>query len=99
MLTPQPIAQRNTVFDKQGAEYAKLYIDLLRKLQRVDTVQAVLVLISNMLANQNTIPYFHALRNANPLDPYQPIVKCLTMDKEEDFISLGSLRILALLIA
>lgn len=95
----QPTAQRNTVFDKQGAEYAKLYIDLLRKLHRVDTVQAVLVSISNMLADLNAIKYFHALSNTDPLDPYGPIVKCLTMDTEEEFIQLESLRILALLIA
>jgi V-type H+-transporting ATPase subunit H len=96
---PQPLSQRYTVFDKQGAEYAQLYIDLLRKLQRVDTVQAVLVSISNMLTDIKAIPYFHELGAHDALDPYGPIVKCLTMDTEEEFISLESLRILALLIA
>jgi len=95
----QPIAQRNTVFDKQGAEYAKLYIDLLRKLHRVDTVQAVLVSISNMLTDLNAIKYFHDLAQNDPQDPYAPIVKVLTMDTDEEFIHLESLRILALLIA
>lgn len=87
------------MFAKQGADYAKLYIDLLRKLQRVDTVQAVLVSISNMLSDPSTLHYFHDLSKDDPLDPYQPIVKCLTMDTDEEFVHLESLRILALLIA
>ncbi|TXT05914.1 hypothetical protein VHUM_03675 [Vanrija humicola] len=98
-LEKLPINQRGSVFATQGPQYAKLYIDLLRKLQRVDTVQAVLVSISNMLADQSTIAYFHDLSKTDPQDPYQPIVKCLTMDTDEEFVHLESLRILALLIA
>ncbi|WWD20731.1 hypothetical protein CI109_105207 [Kwoniella shandongensis] len=99
-LNKLPPAQRPTIFATQGPQYAKLYIDLLRKLQRVDTVQAVLVSINDMLASDptTTIPLFHALATSeNPEDPYAPIIKCLSM--EEEFAVLGSLRILALLIA
>ncbi|KAE8541444.1 hypothetical protein D1P53_002804 [Cryptococcus gattii VGV] len=97
-LSKLPSAQRPTVLATQGSQYAKLYIDLLRKLQRVDTVQAVLVSISDMLADNSTIPYFHNLASPEyPDDPYGPIVKCLNMD--EEFPVLGSLRILSLLIA
>ncbi|WVO17514.1 hypothetical protein L204_105207 [Cryptococcus depauperatus] len=93
-----PPAQHSTVFATQGLDYAKLYIDLLRKLNRVDTVQAVLVSISDMLADTSTIPYFHNLTSPEqPEDPYGPIMKCLSM--EEEFPVLASLRILALLIA
>lgn len=49
----QPKSQRAATFATQGSTYAKLYIDLLRKLQKVDTVQAVLVGISNMLAGKD----------------------------------------------
>jgi V-type H+-transporting ATPase subunit H len=75
-------------------------MNLLRKLQRVDTVQAVLVAINDMLTADpsTTIPLFHSLSTAeNPEDPYGPIVKCLSMD--EEFAILGSLRILGVLIA
>lgn len=97
-LTLQPQSQRSSLFATQGSQYAKLYIDLLRKLQRVDTVQAVLVAINDMLSDPSTIPLFHGLKSAeNPEDPYGPIVKCLSM--EEEFAILGSLRILAMLIA
>ncbi|RSH85316.1 H(+)-transporting V1 sector ATPase subunit H [Saitozyma podzolica] len=97
-LSKLPQSQRSTVFATQGPQYAKLYIDLLRKLQRVDTVQAVLCAINDMLADPSTIPLFHALSTPeNPDDPYGPIVKCLSM--EEEFAVLGSLRLLAVLIA
>ncbi|WRT70736.1 uncharacterized protein IL334_007734 [Kwoniella shivajii] len=93
-----PQGQRSTVFATQGPQYAKLYIDLLRKLQRVDTVQAVLVSISDMLSDSSTIHLYHDLNSpVNPEDPYGPLLKCLSM--EEEFAVLGSLRILALLIA
>lgn len=86
------------MFATQGKQYAKLYIDLLRKLQRVDTVQAVLVAINDMLSEPSTISLFHSLASLEfPEDPYGPIVKCLAM--EEEFAVLGSLRMLALLIS
>lgn len=43
------------MFAQQGATYAKLYIELLRKLQKVDTVQAVLAGISNMLSGRSAV--------------------------------------------
>ncbi|CAD6581082.1 MAG: H(+)-transporting V1 sector ATPase subunit H [Tremellales sp. Tagirdzhanova-0007] len=97
-LNKLPLSQRPAIFATQGHQYAKLYIDLLRKLQRVDTVQAVLVAINDMLSDPSTIPLFHKLSTTEtPEDPYGPFIKCLSM--EEEFAVLGSLRILALLIA
>ncbi|EIW70107.1 hypothetical protein TREMEDRAFT_61869 [Tremella mesenterica DSM 1558] len=97
-LNKLPPTQRPTIYATQGQQYAKLYIDLLRKLQRVDTVQAVVVAIGDMLSDPNTIPLFHSLASSEyPDDPYGPIVKCLGM--EEEFAILGSLRILGILVA
>jgi V-type H+-transporting ATPase subunit H len=96
------------LFAEKGETYAKLYIDLLRKLQRVDTVQSVLVAIAEMLSggctlkhvltlDPTTIPLFHNLRSEEfPSDPYGPIVKCLSIGDDE-FVILESLRVLALL--
>lgn len=51
-----------------------------------------------MLGDISTIPLFHKLGSSeHPDDPYGPLIKCLAM--EEEFAVLGSLRILALLIA
>jgi hypothetical protein len=51
-LPPQPRSQRAATQATEGSTYAKLYIDLLRKLQKVDTVQWVLVAIANMLSGE-----------------------------------------------
>lgn len=54
--------------------------------------------INEMLGDINTIPLFHQLASSeHPDDPYAPLIKCLSM--EEEFAVLGSLRILALLVA
>lgn len=99
-LERQSRSQRSALFAQQGSTYAKLYIDLLRKLQKVDTVQAVLVGISNMLAEPGTLPLFHGLRSSSDGksdDPYGPLIKCLSL--QDEFVLLESLRIMALLIS
>lgn len=45
-------SQRAALFATEGETYARLYVDLLAKLQKVDTVQCVLVGISNMIAGE-----------------------------------------------
>lgn len=97
----QPIQQRPQIIATQGQQYARLYIDLLRKLQRVDTVQAVLVSINDMLVQNDpttTIPLFHDLATSeHPDDPYGPLINVLGM--EEELVVLASLRILGLLVS
>lgn len=62
-ITLQPKSQRSVLFAEQGSTYAKLYIELLRKLQKVDTVQAVLVGIENMLSGMSSVSLAHTLCN------------------------------------
>jgi V-type H+-transporting ATPase subunit H len=51
-----------------------------------------------MLSDPTTIPVFHQLASSEqPEDPYGPLIKCLTM--EDEFVVLGALRVLALLIS
>lgn len=45
-------SQRAALFATEGETYASLYVDLLAKLQKIDTVQCVLVGISNMIAGE-----------------------------------------------
>ncbi|KAJ9110092.1 hypothetical protein QFC19_001763 [Naganishia cerealis] len=99
-LERQGKSQRAATFATQGSTYAKLYIDLLRKLQKVDTVQAVLVGISNMLSDQTTLPLFHDLSqqsDAKSDDPYGPLIKCLSL--QDEFALLEALRIMAILVS
>lgn len=87
------------MFATQGQQYARLYIDLLRKLQRADTVQAILVSINEMLVTDpSTITLYHNLATAeHPDDPYSPLINCLSV--EDELAVLAALRILGLLIA
>ncbi|KAJ9119143.1 hypothetical protein QFC22_003634 [Naganishia vaughanmartiniae] len=99
-LERQGKSQRAATFATQGSTYAKLYIDLLRKLQKVDTVQAVLVGISNMLSDQTTLPLFHNLSQQSDSksdDPYGPLIKCLSL--QDEFVLLEALRIMAILVS
>ncbi|GHJ88819.1 hypothetical protein NliqN6_5221 [Naganishia liquefaciens] len=99
-LERQGKSQRAATIATQGPTYAKLFIDLLRKLQKVDTVQAVLVGISNMLADPSNLSLFHNLSkqaDAKTDDPYGPLTKCLSL--QDEFVLLEALRIMGVLIS
>ena len=46
----QPKAKTESLLLSDGRSYALLYLGLLKKLQRVDTMQCILVLIGDALA-------------------------------------------------
>jgi V-type H+-transporting ATPase subunit H len=48
----QPKAKAESTLLSDGQTYALLYLGLLKKLQRVDTMQCILVLIADALAGQ-----------------------------------------------
>lgn len=93
MLNGQPRSQLPSLFSTQGQTYATLYLTLLGKLTRLDTIQAVLVAVHDMIKDGSNLLYFHGL-DGNEV--YQPLVKCLGI--EDEFSVLASLRILAILI-
>lgn len=46
----QPRAKTESILLSDGPTYALLYLRLLKKLQRIDTMQCILVLIADALA-------------------------------------------------
>ncbi|CAG8433030.1 6324_t:CDS:10 [Ambispora gerdemannii] len=89
--------QLQTILDKDGDKYAQLYISLLERTMRIDTVQHILVLISDMLSeNEKRAVYFHNTTIKDPKLPYRPFLKILTRD--DDFIPLASAKILTILV-
>ncbi|KAL1924262.1 uncharacterized protein VTP21DRAFT_7297 [Calcarisporiella thermophila] len=85
------------VMDKDGDQYAKLYINLLQKLVRVETVQYILVLVDDMLTDHNErTAHFHKLSAENPELPFAPFLRCIKMDN--DFVPLKASKILTILI-
>ncbi|KAL8280153.1 hypothetical protein RQP46_007483 [Phenoliferia psychrophenolica] len=78
-------AQAEAILAAEGEVYASLYIRLLNKLSRADTVQSLLSLISDMLQDHDErISLFLAL----PDSPYTPLLKLL--DSQDDFVRLKS---------
>ncbi|KAK7466870.1 H(+)-transporting V1 sector ATPase subunit H [Stygiomarasmius scandens] len=76
-----------------GQTYALLYLRLLKKLQRVDTMQYILVLIADALADHDErIPLFTRASENDPELPYGPLLKAL--DMQDEFMQLKSAQIL-----
>ncbi|CAG8763137.1 3431_t:CDS:2, partial [Acaulospora colombiana] len=67
--------QVRSVMQKGSQKYAELYLNLLEKLNRVDTVQYVLVLVSDMLFDdEQRVSFYHNLSAQNPELPYHPFL-------------------------
>jgi hypothetical protein len=62
----QPRAKTESVLLSDGQAYALLYLRLLKKLERADTVQAILVLIADALVGK----VVHTI-STHPSYPYQ----------------------------
>ncbi|KAF9960898.1 H(+)-transporting V1 sector ATPase subunit H [Mortierella alpina] len=86
------------VVDKEGRVYAELFISLLQKLVRVDTIQSILILIDDLLLDhEERATYFLELEKHDPSLPYAPLLKCLR--SEDDFVPLKSSKILTALLS
>ncbi|KAG9284085.1 hypothetical protein G9A89_022859 [Geosiphon pyriformis] len=89
--------QLQNLLDKEGEKYANLYISLLEKSVRIDTVQYILVLIGDMFSEtEQPVVYFHKTSSRDPELPYRPFLKLL--QKDDEFIRLAAAKILTLLI-
>ncbi|KAF5372925.1 hypothetical protein D9758_001740 [Tetrapyrgos nigripes] len=77
----------------EGQTYALLYLRLLKKLQRVDTMQYILILIADALADHDErIPLFTRAVENDPELPYGPLLKAL--DMQDEFMQLKAAQIL-----
>ncbi|KAG0021863.1 H(+)-transporting V1 sector ATPase subunit H [Entomortierella chlamydospora] len=85
------------VIDQEGQLYAELFISLLQKLVRVDTIQSILILIDDLLLDhEERASYFLKLAEDDANLPYAPLLKCLR--NEDDFVPLKSSKILTTLL-
>ncbi|KAF9540803.1 H(+)-transporting V1 sector ATPase subunit H [Mortierella hygrophila] len=81
------------VVDNEGPVYADLFVSLLQKLVRVDTIQSILILIDDLLLDhEERATYFLDLTKKDPSLPYAPLLKCLR--SEDDFVPLKASKIL-----
>ncbi|KIY43693.1 ATPase, V1 complex, subunit H [Fistulina hepatica ATCC 64428] len=80
-----------------GQTYALLYLRLLNKLQRVDTMQCILVLIADALTDHDErAPLFLRTSETDPELPYGPLIR--TLDTQDEFVQLKAAQILTVLL-
>ncbi|KAG0251546.1 H(+)-transporting V1 sector ATPase subunit H [Mortierella polycephala] len=85
------------VVDKDGQVYAGLFISLLQKLVRVDTIQSILILIDDLLLDhEERATFFLEMEKHDPSLPYAPLLKCLR--SEDEFVPLKASNILTTLL-
>ncbi|KAI6151039.1 ATPase V1 complex subunit H [Pisolithus tinctorius] len=94
----QPRAKTESILISDGQTYALLYLRLLKKLQRVDTMQCLLVLIADaLLDHDERIPLFTRTAQSDPDLPYAPFLR--TMETQDEFVQLKSAQILTILLS
>ncbi|KDQ60593.1 hypothetical protein JAAARDRAFT_31557 [Jaapia argillacea MUCL 33604] len=94
----QPRARTESLLLSDGQSYALLYVRLLKKLQRVDTMQCILVLIGDALIDhEERIPLFLKAAETDPELPYGPLLR--TLDTQDDFVQLKATQILTLMLS
>ncbi|KAG5718677.1 V-type proton ATPase subunit H [Termitomyces sp. T112] len=94
----QPRARIEQILLSDLQIYAHLYFRLLKKLQRVDTMQCLLVLIADALSDhEERIPVFLRTAEADPDLPFLPLLRAL--DTQDEFVQLKASQILTILIS
>ncbi|KAG6833496.1 hypothetical protein H0H87_006068 [Tephrocybe sp. NHM501043] len=92
----QPRARIEQILLSDLQTYAHLYFRLLKKLQRVDTMQCLLVLIADALSeHEERIPVFLRTSESDPDLPFLPLLRAL--DTQDEFVQLKASQILTIL--
>ncbi|KAL0947311.1 hypothetical protein HGRIS_013430 [Hohenbuehelia grisea] len=94
----QQKAKTESILLSDGQTYALLYLQLLKKLQRVDTMQCLLVLIAEALVDhEERIPLFTRTSETEPDLPYIPLLR--TLETQDEFVQLKTAQILTILLS
>ncbi|KAH9981470.1 ATPase V1 complex subunit H [Lactifluus volemus] len=94
----QAKAKTESLLLSDGQVYASLYLGLLKKLQRVDTLQSILVFIADALTDhEERIILFTRAANNDPDLPYGPLLRIL--ETQDDFVQLKTSQILTVLLS
>ncbi|KAE8232987.1 hypothetical protein CF326_g1976 [Tilletia indica] len=94
----------DAVYDAEGGAYALLYLRLLAKLSRTDTLQQILVLVGDMLRDHDDRANLFAQAKGEAGEPefegvglpYGPFLKLLQV--QDDFVQMKAAQYLTLLI-
>ncbi|PPQ63197.1 hypothetical protein CVT24_005742 [Panaeolus cyanescens] len=94
----QPRSKVESVLLSEGRTYALLYLNLLKKLQRIDPIQCLLVLITDALTDhEERIPLFIKASETDAELPFSVLLRCL--ESQDEFIQLKTAQILTVLMS
>ncbi|PVG03092.1 ATPase, V1 complex, subunit H [Serendipita vermifera] len=94
----QPRAKIESILVTDGPQYALLYLTLLKKIERVDTMQNILVAIGDVLSDHDErIPLFLDASKIDPELPYTPFLK--TLESTDDWVQLKACQIVTTLMS
>ncbi|THH15592.1 hypothetical protein EW146_g4899 [Bondarzewia mesenterica] len=92
-VVQQPRSKTESILLSDGQAYALLYLRLLKRIQRIDVMQCILVLISDALADHDErIPLFTKAAESDPELPYDPLLRAI--QSEDEFVQLKAAQIL-----
>ncbi|KAG6820787.1 hypothetical protein H0H93_011552 [Arthromyces matolae] len=92
----QPRARIDQLLLSDLRAYAFLYFRLLKKLQRVDTMQCLLVLIADALTDHDErVSVFLRTAETDPDLPFHPLIRAL--ETQDEFVQLKATQILTIL--
>ncbi|KLO12002.1 ATPase, V1 complex, subunit H [Schizopora paradoxa] len=94
----QPKAKTESLLLSEGRTYARLYLKLLKKLTRVDTMQWILVLIADALTEHDERKALFTDASADdPELPYIPLLRAL--QTQDEFLQLKAAQLLTVLLS
>ncbi|KAF8350901.1 armadillo-type protein [Amanita rubescens] len=94
----QPKARVENHLLTEGSVYALLYLRLLNNLQRIDTMQSLLVLIADALTDHDErIPLFQQTTESDPDLPYTSLLRA--SEAHDEFVQLKAAQILTVLLS
>jgi recombinational DNA repair protein (RecF pathway) len=73
----RPAQEREDLLDKEGHEYAELFLNLLSNLTASDGVQYILAIIDELLHDERRIGLFLDLAEHNEALPFGPLLRLL----------------------
>jgi len=91
--------QREELLDKEGHEYAELFLNFLNELNSVDAIQYVLAIIDELLHDDSRIPLFLELQSRNNQLPIQPFLTLLNRNPDDIFVNEKGGKIAAIFFA
>lgn len=71
----QPLAEKTQIISKQSQEYARLILDLLGRMKRVDILQYTLVLAGDFISESKEFAQALLSSSNDKESPYSPFIK------------------------